>query len=241
MWFHIERSAEVSLKDPAMVVAVSTSLPQYRELYSQGRELGKYLMKQMEFELIATIYSSAFPPEVLVRGDGLSTLPACYLYMSRGRRDLLLLCGDASPMDDQYQFTRALLDYAKELHVKEVYSVGARWTEIPLAQDADPEPNGFATDETGAARLRRHGVKLIGDEPAPFFASLIVGLAKDYGIRGYKLSVDHGEPSPHPRSVARLIEVLSGLIGFKVSLDELQAETKARPQTRQPSDGNIYH
>lgn len=232
---------DVKLKNPAMIVAVSTLLPQYEALYSQGRELGKYVLRKMKFELMARIHSSSFSPDVLVRDDGISALPACYLYLNRGRRDVLLFCGDTSPIDDQYEFTRLLLSYAKELRVKEIFSVSARWTEIPLAPDIDPQPKGFATDSVGTARLRERGVKLITEEPAPFFASVVVGLARDYGIRGYKLSVDHGELSPHPRSVAQLLGVLSSLIGFEVSLEELHAAAGAQAPPRQPSNATIYH
>ncbi len=241
MWLDINESEDVSLKDAAMIVAVSTSLPQYRALYSQARELGKYLLRKMEFGLVATIRSSSFSPEVLVRQDGLSTLPECSIRLNRGRRDILLLSGDMSPIDDQYEFTRFLLEYAKGKGVKEVFSVGARWSEAPLTADAEPQPNGFATDSTGAARLKKHGVKLITEEPAPFFASMVVGLAGEYDIRGYKLSVDHGEPSPHPKSVAQLLGSLSSLIGFEVPLDELRASKSADGHQREPGDSTIYH
>jgi proteasome assembly chaperone (PAC2) family protein len=222
-----------------MVVAVSTSLPQYRALYSQARELGNYLLKKIEFKLIATVHSSCFSPEVQVGEDGMSSLPACHFYLGGGQRQLVLFCGDSSPMDEQYEFARFVLNYAKELGVGEVYSIGARWTESPLSPDVDPQPNGFATDREGTARLEQQGVKLITEEASPFFASIIVGLAGDYGMRGYKLSVNHGEPSPHPRSVAKLLEVLSPLAGFEVPLDDLHAAARGAPS--QPGDGAIYH
>jgi proteasome assembly chaperone (PAC2) family protein len=241
LWIHLERAEKVNLKDAAMVVAVSTSLPQYRALYSQGREVGSYLLRKMKFKLIATVHSSCFPAEVTVRSDGMSTLPACYLYINHGHRDVLLFCGDASPIDDQYQFARFLLHYAAELGVTEVFSIGARWTEGPLSPDVDPEPNGFATDRVGAARLKRYGVKLISEEAAPFFVSIVAALAADYGMRGYKLSVDHGEPSPHPRSVAQILKVLSRLAGFEVPLDELRAAASAQSPPTQSGDIAIYH
>lgn len=241
LWLDFTRDRDVKLNRPALVVAVSTSLPQYRALYSQARELAKYMLRKMSFEQIATMHSSAFAPEVLIRDDGLSTLPSCAFYLNRGRRDLLLFCGDTSPMDDQYEFTRIILNYANEVGVKELYSVGARWTENPLSPELDPQPNGFATDRAGIAKLEKHGVKLIAEEPAPFFASMVVGLAKGYGIRGYKLSVDHGEPSPHPKSVAKLLGILSLLAGFEVSVDELRSQAGTVPQPRQVGDSTIYH
>ena len=154
---------------------------------------------------------------------------------------MLLLTGDSSPMDDQYQFARVLLQYAKDLGVRELFSIGARWTENPVSPDSEPEPNGFATDEAGVAKLKKCGVRIVAEEPAPFFASMVVGMAKEFGIRGYKISVDHGEPSPHTRSVTKILRILSELIDVEIPLDGLSPAEAARPQTRQTGESTIYH
>jgi proteasome assembly chaperone (PAC2) family protein len=241
LWLDFEGEKLPRLRDPTMVVAVSTSVPQYRALYSQARELGEYLLKTLQFERIATVRSSAFPPEVLVNDDGISALPACYLYLRRGKKDLVLFAGDASPMEDQYEFAHFLLKRAADLGVRELYSVGARWAENPLPPEAEPVPNGFATDAVGVAKLKKAGVVIIKEEPAPFFASMVVALSKEYGIRGYKLSVDHGEPIPHARSVAKLLGALSSMTGFDVPLEGLGVKPGRPTPQRQPGDATIYH
>lgn len=224
-----------------MVVAVSTSMPQYRALYSQAREMASYMLKKMEFQRIGTVRTSAFPPEVLVRDDGISTLPECGFYLSGGKRRIVLFAGDTSPMDDQYQFADFILQKAKEMGVEELYSVGARWAENPAPPEAEPLASGFATDAVGVAKLKKHGVKVLGEEPAPFFASMVVAMAGGVGIRGYKLSVDHGEPAPHVRSVVRLLDVLSGMAGFDVDLAELRGKALPSTPVRQGGNGSIYH
>ena len=229
------------MKTPSMIVAVSTSMPQYRALYSQARELGDYMLRKMEFEKIATVRTSAFPPEVLVREDGVSTLPECSFYLSRGKRDIVLFAGDTSPMDSQYEFAQLLLERAKKMGAEELYSVGARWAENPLPPEAEPQATGFSTDAAGVAKLRKHGVKILGEEPAPFFASMVVAMAKDHGIRAYKLSVDHGEPSPHVRSVMKLLDILSEMAGFDVDLEELRSKALPTTPARRPGNSQIYH
>ena len=241
MWVDFDRSVATGLKNPALIVAISTSLPQYRALYSQARESGRFMLSKMDFSRIATIHSSCLAPEVTVGDDGVATLLGCYLHLARGKRDIVLLTGDSSPMEDQYQFARMVLSYAKELGVKEMYSIGARWAENPLSPEAEPQPNGFATDEVGVGSLKKVGVKIIQEEPAPFFASIVVGLAAEYGMRGYKISVDHGEPSPHPRSVARILGTLSALVGFELSTEELRSLPPTPPQATQVGDDSIYH
>jgi len=240
MWLDFERMKTPTLRNPAMVVAVSTSLQQYRAMYSQARELGDYLLRRMKFERIATIRASAFPPEVMIRDGGISSLPECQFHLNRERRDLILFTGDTSPMDGQYEFATTFLDYAEELGVKELYSVGTRWTENPLPPGTEPEPNGFSTDRVGVENLKKNGVRIITEETAPFFASMVVGMAKERGIRGYKLSVDHGEPSPHSRSVARLLSVLSAMAGFPVQLEESKAGSEPSSPPGQARDSTIY-
>lgn len=241
MWTAFEKRKTPPLKDPAIIVAVSTSMPQYKAMYSQARELGEYMLQHMNFQRVATIFCSSFPPEVIVREGGISTLPQCRIDLSRGDgRDMLLLTGDTSPMDHQYEFAEVILDYATELGVRELYSVGARWAENPLPPETEPEPNGFSTDAVGVAKLKRNGVKLLSEEPAPFFASTVVGMARKHGIRGFKLSVDHGEPSPHTKSVARLLGTLSSMAGFRYRAEEKKPEQKAAAPQRQSDGASIY-
>ena len=240
MWLDFD-GARFEAKNPVMVVAVSTSMPQYKALYSQAREMADYMLKKMVFEKVGTVRSSAFPPEVLVRESGLSTLPECRLYVSRGKHDIVLVAGDSSPMDDQYEFAKFILGEAKAMGAEELYSVGARWADNPTAPEAEPQATGFATDAEGVAKLKKNGVKVLGEEPAPFFASMIVAMAKDAGIRGYKLAVDHGEPSPHVKSVVKLLEILGAMAGFEVDLAELRSKAPPSTPARQGAGSTIYH
>ena len=122
-----------------------------------------------------------------------------------------------------------------------MFSIGARWADNPLPPEADPLANGFATDSTGVAKLKRNGVTVLGEEPAPFFASMVVAMAKDHGIRGYKLAVDHGEPSPHARSVARLLEILTSMAGFEVDLTDLKSKAVLASRPGPTERSTIYH
>jgi len=241
MWIDFEADRVPPMKNPVMIVAVSTSMPQYRALYSQAREMADYMLKKMDFKRIGTVRTSAFPPEVLVRDDSLSTLPECSFYLSRGKRDIILFAGDSSPADEQYEFAEFLLGKAKEMGVEELYSVGARWTENPVPPEAEPQATGFATDSVGVAKLKKLGVRVLSEEPAPFFASMVVAMAKDVGIRGYKLAVDHGEPSPHVRSVVKLLDILKSMAALDVDLGDIRSKISPAAPATHPGNGTIYH
>jgi proteasome assembly chaperone (PAC2) family protein len=224
MWEKIEVEARPKLRDPVLVVALSTSLPQYKAMYSQAKEVGKFMLKKMVFEKFATIYASALPAIAIISEGGSVRLSSASFYNHPAPRDLVLLTGDASPQEEQYEFAESILRYAKGIGVREMISIGTRWTEQVAPPTDIPKVRGFATDEAGVEVLKGHGVEIIREEPAPFFASLVVGLAENFGMTGYKLSVDHGEPAPHPLSVIQLLSVLQKMLGIQVEKEELEAK-----------------
>lgn len=240
MWYRLVGPPLPKLKRPLMIVALSTSMPQYRALYSQAREAAKYMLAKLKFKEVGVVYSSSLSPEVLVRDGGVCSLPTCRYYLHRGKRDVILLAGDTSPMDDQYQFAAEVLGFAAKAGVKELYSLGARWSENPSPENKEPELNGFATGRKGAARLSKAGVKLLEGEPAPFFASLVVAMGGERGIEGFKISVDHGEPSPHTRTVVKMLAAISKMTGLEIDLSDLKKELAVPRGPNQANRSPIY-
>jgi proteasome assembly chaperone (PAC2) family protein len=230
MWERIEVEGRRELKDPIMVVALSTSLSQYRAMYSQARELADYMLKEMQFTKLASFYSSALPPVAVISHEGTVRLSSAEFYCHPGDRDIVLLAGDSSPQDEQHEFSESVLRYSKRLGVTEMISIGTRWSEQVAPPTATPRVTGFANELDGVEFLKAHGVEIVKDEPAPFFASLIVGLAERFGVRAYKISVDHGEPAPHPLSVIQLLGVLEKILGIHLATEEL--EQKAREMAK---------
>jgi proteasome assembly chaperone (PAC2) family protein len=239
VWERIEEEeTRPTMKDPILLVALSTSMQQYKMLYSQARELGKFMLKKMDFKKLATVYSSSLPPLVVISAEGLIRLSSASFYHYSGQRDIVLLAGDSSPVEDQYEFCKSVLEYAAGLGIHEVVSIGARWTEEALSPIASPKVNGFATDAKGVKELEGLGVEIIRDEPAPYFASLVLAQADRYGFRGYKLSVDHGEPVPHPKGVIELLSTLQKMMGFKLETGDLdEAARKLALNLESSSEG----
>lgn len=248
MWERLETDEAPQMHDPVLLVSLSTGMQQYRALYSHGRELAKFMLRRMEFRRLAVMYSSALPPIALVSDEGMVRLSSASFHHFKGERDVILVAGDASPVEEQYEFCDAVLEYAKELGVKDVISTGTRWTEEVASPTEAFRVKGFATDPKGVEELQALGVEILRDEPAPYFSSLIVALTERHGMRGYKLSVDHGEPIPHPRSVAELLSVLQRMLGFKVETGDLEkaaetmaSELQAGPgPSPPPRKGDIY-
>lgn len=225
-----------------MIIALSTSMPQYVMLYSQARELGRYLKKHLAVKPFAKYYSDAMPPSCLVREDGVAGLYECEfgLFESENGRSIVLLSGDSSPHTLHYEFSHSILSFAKKIGVGEIFSIGTRWAEPPRPTDVT-DVFGFASNPEAAERLRKTGLKVLRDEEAPYFANLVVGLAELHSITGYKLSVDHGEPKPHPASVKALLQALSKMLDFKVDTSELDREAERMISTGQRMREGLEH
>jgi len=226
MWERLEVDGRPAVEDSVLIVALSTMVPQYEGLYSHARELARFLLRKMDFTRFATLYSSSLPADVAIGDDGLARLRSNSFYSFAGKRRIIMLAGDGSPFDDQQEYANSVLSYASQLGAKVAISVGARWSESPLPPGFPLKPVGFASDAAGVKELEGLGVTITRGEPGPFFANLVVGMSGDYGMRGYKVGVDHGEPLPHPRSLIKIIGVLSKMLDFEVNVKELVVRAK---------------
>lgn len=236
MWERLDVDEKPAVEDSVLLVALSTMAPQYEPLYSHARELSRFLLRKINFKKFATLYSSSLPADVAIGEDGLLTLRSNSFYSGPGSRRVIMLAGDGSPFDDQQDYAHSVLSYARQLGVKEVVSVGARWSESPVPPEVPLRPVGFATDAAAVKELESLGVTITKGEPGPFFPNLLVGMATDYGMRGFKIGVDHGEPRPHPRSLIQILGVLSKMLGFDVDLKELIERAKEM-EREEPEEG----
>ena len=89
-----------------------------------------------------------------------------------------------------------------------------------------PKITGFASDEEGAKRLGDNGITITRNESAFYFGNLIVPVSKFHGIRAFKISVDHGEPSPNPESVIAFLSVLSRMFNLTVDVADLREQSE---------------
>ena len=216
-----------------MIIALSTSVPKYEILYSHAKELAAYLKKNLELDLLAKYYSDAMQAEAFVDSEGIANLRKVEFHSVKGRSDLVLLSGDSSPISQNFKFSEAILKFAADLGVNQIYSIGTRWIEPP-ENTINSNVLGFATDRVGVKLLREADVTVTSGEYSPYFSSTVVGVAKLQGMRGYRLSVNHGEPRPHPRSIAALVRILSRLLKLKIDTSDLDEYASRIEQNHGP-------
>jgi len=240
LWQQLQEKDETKLtREPVLIISVATSNPQFQLLYSQARELANFLLeKKGGFKLLASLYSSALPALVNISANGVAELPSCNFYLHASPlRDVVLFAGYSSPIGEEYEFSDVVLSFARKVGIKELVSIGARWAENPISPLETPVVKGYSSDLEGAEWLKNNGVTLLRDETALYFTNVIVALAPRYGLRGTKISVDHGEPKPHPKSIMAMLNILSKKTG--ITLDTSSLETQSKELTAAIKAGGV--
>lgn len=192
--------------------------------------VGKLAVAHLIDELPATrcveLYSSHFPPQVLIDNAGLVRLvnnEFFYWRGSDGSPDLLLLVGEHQGLDPtgQYELALKTLELAREMGVTTIYTLGGygQGQMVP-----DPRVLGAATSPAMVERLKEHGVEFIEGEPGSGImgaSGLLLGLGALQGFEGGCLMGETSGYIVDPKSARTVLRVLQSLLNITIDMDEL--------------------
>ena len=93
-----------------------------------GKLAATHLIEELNAKKCMEIYSSYFPPQVLIDDDGIVKLVNNELYHHNGKgktRDLLFLVGEYQGMDSsgQYDLCTKLIELVKQMGVTTIYTL----------------------------------------------------------------------------------------------------------------------
>jgi uncharacterized protein (TIGR00162 family) len=191
-----------------------------------------YLVQQLKAEMVGEVYSTHFPPYVIIKEDGLVELLRNELHNIKNEtgQDIVFLSGNAQAFspEGQYEVIEKVLDWAIEKGLKRVYSVAALVTERQY-----DVPNVYCT-ATSTALLEEAKAKgalpldhgIFGGENG-----LIMGLAKKKNLEGACLLAEtHGYQTPtgeyviDPRAAKAALNVLTQILGVKVDMEPIEKQ-----------------
>ncbi len=227
VWF-VEKS-KPSAKDPVFV----EGLPGVGNV---GKLVVEHMVDELKADVVAEIYSTEFPPQVLVHPDGTVKLVNNVLYHvpkgERSKRDLFLLTGDYQGLtpSGQYAVADAILGRVAEHGCKEIYTLGGYGLGHLVHE---PKVIGAATDEAMVSKGKEMGVEFREDEPGGGIvgaSGLFLGLGKLRGMTGLCLMGETSGYLVDPNSAQAVLNILIEGLGLTISLDEL--EEKAREMDR---------
>ena len=196
-----------------------------------GKLAAMHLIEKLKAKKCIEIYSSNFPPQVLIDDDGIVNLVNNELYYFKGAnktRDLLFLIGEYQGMDasGQYELCTELISLVKKLGVTTIYTLGG----YGLGKLV-PEPRvlGAATSQEIIDKFKQADVEFIDGEPGAGIvgaSGLLLGLGKLQGLHGGCLMGETSGYMVDPKSASVVLKSLQKLLKVDIDLSDLEERAK---------------
>lgn len=149
-----------------------------------GKLAVDHLIEELKGVPFANIYSSSFPPQVLIQSDGTADLMKNTLYYCKTESsDLVLLSGDAQPVspESEYEMAEEITKLCEKLGVKTIYTLAAY---ITGAFTKTQKVYGASTSPQIVKEFPKYGVYPMNSGSITGMNGLIIGVAKRKNITG---------------------------------------------------------
>jgi uncharacterized protein (TIGR00162 family) len=185
-----------------------------------GKIAMRYLIKQLNAQKFAYLYSPHFPYFVLVNQKGkIRLLRGAFYFVKNpnGPNDIILFTGDSQSqtIEGQYEIAEAMLSFAKKHNVQVIATIGGYRMETkdkPKVIVAGTNQEILNKALTAGATVSPIGSPIVGT------AGLILGLARFKKIEAICLLGETRGYLPDPLAARSVIEVLKSLFTFNVDL-----------------------
>jgi len=214
----IDEVATPELDDPVLI----EGLPGVGHV---GKLAAEHLLEEFDGELVRRVYTTEFPPQVSVDGDGVAALTCAEFHaVETDGADLLVLTGDhqAGSNAGHYTLTTTFLDVAEEFGADRAYALGG----VPTGELVEEYTVlGAVSDTDLVDGLEDAGVEFRPDEPAGGIvgvSGLVLGLGER---RGFDAACLMGETSGYlvdPKSARAVLETLEAVLDFSVDYESLE-------------------
>lgn len=204
---------------------------------SVGKVAADFMATSLKCSTVKPFFSSGFPAQVMV-SQGLAELLRAELRSPEKRDDLLVLSGDAQPLEiiGMHSFAGEILDSLRAEGVSDVITLAA------YVGETKSGVLGAATDADSAAALERSGVPLLRQGAIGGLNGLLAGLAPIYGMRGFcLLGTTSGSEPVDIKAAATLLEAIGPLFGIELDVSLLRPEQKEGWETFLPEEPDMNY
>ncbi len=194
-----------------------------------GKLAVDHLIQELKAKHLADIYSTSFPPQILIRTNGTADLIKNTIYYVEDTRpdpiSLLLLTGDSQPAnpDSEYLLAQEILDIAAKFSPRQVFTLAAYITGVFIDK---PRVFGTATDVDTVRTFQERGVLTMDGGSITGMNGIIIGIAKMRGLKGVCLLGETSGYVVDAKSSKSLLETLLSIIGVKVDMGNLEKRAK---------------
>jgi len=193
-----------------------------------GKIAADYLVKSMNAKKIANIYSPYFPPQVLMRKNGVVRMLGMRLYhIPQKKNDILVLAGDVQPSvpEAHFEVCERILKYFKKKKGQLIVTLGGYGS-----GKAAPNPKvfGAANSQKLAEKFSKTGIEFGKTKGAIVGAAgLLLGLAKFEKMDAICLMGETHGAYVDPKSSLAVIKALEKALGIRLDTAKLEHEIKA--------------
>lgn len=181
---------------------------------SVGKIAADFLATALQCSTEKPFFSGSFPPQVMV-SEGLTELMHCELLKPRELEKMLILSGDAQPLDvvGMHELAGQILEALRSQGVTDVITLAA------YVGDCADAVLGTATDQEAAAALEGAGIPLLKSGAIGGMNGLLAGLAPSFGLRGFcLLATTSGSEPVDIRAATALLSAVKELLGLDIDL-----------------------
>lgn len=208
------------LKDPILV----EGLPGVGNV---GKLAAEHLIDELKATKFATLISKYFPPQVLVKDDGIIKL-VCnefhYLKRKDKKHDLMMLTGDYQGLtpEGQYALSWEVLNIVQSFGVKRIFTLGGYGVGKMIEE---PRVLGAATNKKLVDEMKKHGVVFQEGEPGSGIvgaSGLLLGLGAMRGIDAVCLMGETSGYFVDPKSARKVLTALCSALEVKIDFAALE-------------------
>jgi uncharacterized protein (TIGR00162 family) len=200
-----------------------------------------HLIQELNASHLADIYSGSFPPQIMIRGDGIAELMKNTIFYSKAsttpgsNRDMLLLTGDSQPENPNsaYFLSNQIIDIATKFNTKKIFTLAAYVTGTFVE---NPRIFGTATDSNTVSTFNEKNISAMDSGTIAGMNGLIIGVGKLRGLQGTCLLVETSGYVVDAKASKFVLESLLSILGVTVNMNSLEKkaqDTEALIQTIQ--------
>lgn len=187
-----------------------------------------HLIGELKSVNLADIYSTSFPPQVIIKNTGTVELMKnilCYVKDSQGKHDFLLLTGDAQPVSSKVEYVlgEEIIKIAKNFGVTQIITLGAYITGMFVET---PRIFGVATDDKGLKLLGSYGISKIDSGSISGMNGILLGIGKINNLNGISLL---GETSGYvidANASKYILKKLLSVVNLDIDMEDLDKKAK---------------
>jgi uncharacterized protein (TIGR00162 family) len=191
-----------------------------------GKLAVDHLIQELPAKHLVDIYSSSFPPQVMIRTDGTADLMKNSIFWWQGESaDLLLLTGDSQPAspDSEYALAEEVLGIAGQYGTQQVITLAAYITGVFVDK---PKVFGTATDPEIVKDFASHNISMMDSGSITGMNGLVIGIAKLCNMKGMCLLGETSGYVVDAKASKAVLEVLLEMIAVKVDMSNLEKRAK---------------